>query len=399
MIINPYAIKNERIKEEILDDRENVIEEVIKFLSDEHKGLVEMGKSEETKSIIQDFIISKKIKFNNYQIEQIVKDVTDKIFGYGIFQDYITDEITTDIRAVGYNKIYVKQMGKWLKSSLSFESDKEFNNFIRYSVLKNGGNINYENPIVIVSDRVNHLRIEAGIDPVNVSCSNIVIRIHKGEKLKTLENLYIQGNMLSKDEYIYLSDQSKKMSNILIVGKGGSGKTTILRAIIEKLPSNVAITTNEETAELYIDNKNVIQREILTRKIQENSIDLEKLTQHALVMSNDVIVIGELKGKEASAFFDAISTGHTGYATVHADSIENSVDRLVVLIKKDPKAQSYTDAFLRRFIVSTLDFVVYMKDYKIKEIATLKYDENSNKVLTQTLFYKGIKKQEEENDY
>ena len=123
MIINPYAIKNESIKEEILDDRENVIEEVIKFLSDEHKGLVDMGKSEDTKRIIQNFIISKKFKFNNYQIEQIVKDVTNKIFGYGIFQDYITDEITTDIRAVGYNKIYVKQRGKWLKSNLSFESD------------------------------------------------------------------------------------------------------------------------------------------------------------------------------------------------------------------------------------------------------------------------------------
>lgn len=40
-----------------------------------------------------------------------------------------------------------------------------------------------------------------------------------------------------------------------------------------------------------------------------------------------------------------------------------------------------------------------MKDYKIKEIATLKYDENSNKVLTQTLFYDGNKKQEEKNDY
>lgn len=187
------------------------------------------------------------------------------------------------------------------------------------------------------------------------------------------------------------------MKNILLVGKGGSGKTTLLRAIMEKLPENIAITANEETAELYIENKNIIQREILIRKNDDTSIDLEKLTRHALVMSNDVIVIGELKGKEASSFFDAISTGHTGYTTVHADSIENSVDRLVVLIKKDPKTQSYTDAFLRRFIVSTLDYVIYMKDYKIMEIASLEYDEDINKIVVKPLFSKENKKEKEIN--
>ena len=399
MIINPYEIKSENIRKANEENKEKIIEDIIKFLADEYKTLIEEGKCEEIKNIIQNFIITKKFKLDNYQIQQIVKEVINRIFGYGIFQDYITDETTTDIRAVSYNNIYIKQMGKWIKSSLSFKNSKEFNNFIRYSILKNGGNINYENPIVIVSDRVNHLRIEAGIDPVNVSCSSIVIRIHKKGKKKSLESLYIEDNMLSKDEYVYITNQAKKMSNILIVGKGGSGKTTLLRAIIEKLPDNVAITTNEETAELYIDEKNVIQREILTRKKEGSSIDLERLTQHSLVMSNDVIIIGELKGKEASSFFDAISTGHTGYTTIHADSIKNSVDRLVVLIKKDLKAQSYTDAFLRRFIISTLDFVIYMKDYTVNEIATIDYDEQENKVITHTLFCTGEKIKGEKNDY
>lgn len=386
MIINPYSIKNEKKDDVEKFERETVIEDTIRYLADEHKELVEKGKVDDIKNIMQSYFIAKKFKLSNYQTQQLIKDIINKIFGYGILQDYINDEITTDIRAVKYNKVYIKQMGKWIKSDVGFESDVEFNNFIRYSILKNGGNINYENPIVIVSDRLNHLRIEAGIDPVNIACSSIVIRIHKGEKSKTLEHLFVKENMLNKEEYEFVNKQAKQMKNILLVGKGGSGKTTLLRAIIEKLPENIAITTNEETAELYIENKNVIQREILIRKNDDTSIDLEKLTRHSLVMSNDVIVIGELKGKEASAFFDAISTGHTGYTTVHADSIENSVDRLVVLIKKDPKAQSYTDAFLRRFIVSTLDFVIYMKDYAISEIASLDYDESINKVIVRTLF-------------
>lgn len=397
MIIDPYTIKNEKKEDTSKVEREKIIEDTIKFLADEHKSMVQKGEIEEIKNIIQSYFIAKKFKLTNYQTEQIIKDIINKIFGYGILQDYINDNITTDIRAVSYDSIYIKQMGKWLKSDKKFESETEFNNFIRYSVLKNGGNINYENPIVIVSDKLNHLRIEAGIDPVNIGSCNIVIRIHKGQEIKTLENLYIKENMLSKEEYEFVSKAAKQMNNLLLVGKGGSGKTTLLRAIIEKMPENVAITTNEETAELYIQGKNVIQREILLRKNYDTSIDLEKLTRHALVMSNDVIVIGELKGKEASSFFDAISTGHTGYTTVHADSIENSVDRLVVIIKKDPKTQSYTDAFLRRFIVSTLDYVIYMKDYKIMEIASLEYDEDINKIVVKPLFSKENKKEKEIN--
>ena len=220
-----------------------------------------------------------------------------------------------------------------------------------------------------------------------MAASSIVIRIHKDNEKKTLESLYIKDNMLKKEQYIFLQKEVQQLKNILIVGKGGSGKTTLLRALIDKLPKDIAICTNEETAELYIKDRNIIQREVLIRKNEEQSVDLEKLTRHSLVMSNDVIIIGEIKGKEASMFFDAISTGHVGYTTIHADSVENSIDRLIVLIKKGIKAQGYTDTFLRRYIISTIDYIVYMKNYKIQEIAKLKYNEKDNIIEKEAVVY------------
>ena len=71
--------------------------------------------------------------------------------------------------------------GKWCKIDESFSSETEFYNFVRYCVLKNNGKITHENPIVIVSDRKNHLRIEAGISPVNIISPSLVIRIHRPE--------------------------------------------------------------------------------------------------------------------------------------------------------------------------------------------------------------------------
>ncbi len=383
MIINPYNVLEQKQEDIKNNEKDNLIDECINFLINNHRQIIDSKAENNIKKVLEKYFITKKIKLNSFNANSIIKEVTDKLFGYGILQKYIDDKDTTDIRAVEYNNIYIKKLGKWHKANISFSNKEEFDEFIRYSILKNGGIINYEKPIVIVSDKSNQLRIEAGIDPVNIKSSNIVIRIHKENGSKSLEELYVKEDMLNMEQYILLRNSIKELKNVLIVGKGGSGKTTLLRAMINKLPENIAICTNEETAELYINNKNIIQREVLLRKNDEQAIDLEKLTRHSLVMSNDVIIIGELKGKEANMFFDAISTGHVGYTTIHADSVENSIDRLIVLIKKDIKAQGYTDVFLRRFIISSIDYVIYMKDYKIQEIAMLNYDEKENKIIKQ----------------
>ena len=67
--------------------------------------------------------------------------------------------------------------------------------------------------------------------------------------------------------------------------------------------------------------------------------------EHSLVMSNDVIVVGELKGEETSYFIDAISTGHMGLATVHASSALNTLDRILVLFKRDIKNRKFSDFY------------------------------------------------------
>ena len=109
-------------------------------------------------------------------------------------------------------------------------------------------------------------------------------------------------------------------------------------------------------------------------------------------MSNDVVVIGELKGEEAMVFFDAVSTGHRGYATVHSDSSLNTIDRLVTLMKRDSKAQMYTDKYLRKLLAASVDVVIFMKDFKICEIAEVIYDREVDDVRYNLLFKFEIQK-------
>jgi len=85
-------------------------------------------------------------------------------------------------------------------------------------------------------------------------------------------------------------------------------------------------------------------------------------------------------------FFDAVSTGHRGYATVHSDSSKNTVDRLVTLMKRDSKAQMYTDQYLRKLLSFSLDIIIYMNHFKIQEIVEVGYDEEKNDIAYQPLF-------------
>lgn len=93
-------------------------------------------------------------------------------------------------------------------------------------------------------------------------------------------------------------------------------------------------------------------------------------------------------------FFDAVSTGHRGYATVHADSSITTIDRLVTLMKRDIKAQMYTDKYLRKLLSESVDIIIFMKNFKIHEICEVMYNKEIDDVEYNTLFEFEIEKYE-----
>ena len=393
MLINPLDVKkNEEYEKNISNT--DVISDIISFLIKNHSDY--LSDIEINKNMVSNIVREKVYKeYSNMNTESTIKNILDRLFGYYILQKYIDNKEISDIRVTSFDNIIIKKNGKWERTQDRFLNEEDFINFVRYCVLKNKGKITNETPIVTVSDRINNLRIEAGIEPVNVKSPSLVIRIHRIENTKTLEEMFLSNiEMLDINMYKFLTKAIVAGCNIIISGKGGSGKTTLMRNLINRIPENLSITSNEETAELYSTHPNIIQREILKNRVEDKNITLATLTAHSLVMSNDVIVIGELKGEEAMVFFDAISTGHRGYATVHADSSITTIDRLVTLMKRDNKAQMYTDKYLRKLLSMSVDIVIYMKNFKIHEISEVIYNPEIDDVEYNPLFKFEVKKYE-----
>mgnify|MGYP002626110442 CR=1 FL=1 len=309
MLINPLkvAVVDAIVKDDVNKDK--VIGEIITYLINNYSEY--LSDIDINKSIVENIVREKVYQeYSNMNTESTIKSILDRLFGYHILQKYIDDKTVSDIRVTKFDCIFIKRNGKWEKTKESFLNDEDYINFVRYCVLKNRGKITNETPIVIVSDRKNNLRIEAGMEPVNVNSPNLVIRIHRPDMLQTLEELFMTNiEMMNLEIYKFLVKAVIAGCNIVISGKGGSGKTTLMRNLINRIPEDLSITSNEETAELYSTHPNIIQREILKNRNEDKNITLAKLTAHSLVMSNDVVVIRRTQTVgEAAIFFDAVAT-------------------------------------------------------------------------------------------
>ena len=129
--------------------------------------------------------------------------------------------------------------------------------------------------------------------------------------------------------YLWLVVENNK--SMIFAGGTASGKTTFLNAISLFIPPSSKVVTIEDTRELTLHHDNWVAdvtRDSITSQGDIGSIDMYDLLRSALRQRPEYILLGEVRGPEAITLFQAMSTGHTTYATMHASDVQNAVNRL-----------------------------------------------------------------------
>jgi flagellar protein FlaI len=128
----------------------------------------------------------------------------------------------------------------------------------------------------------------------------------------------------------YLSLLVEYKMNLLIVGGTASGKTTLLNAMAFFIPPEARVVSIEDTRELNLPRENWLPS--VTRSATGvgglGEIDLYSLLKASFRQNPDYVIVGEVRGKEASVLFQGMASGHSSIATIHADSIETVIKRL-----------------------------------------------------------------------
>ena len=117
-------------------------------------------------------------------------------------------------------------------------------------------------------------------------------------------------------------------------GGTGAGKTTLLNCISRFIPDSQRVVTIEETAELKLQQPDVIPLETRMPNMEgRGAVNQRDLLRNSLRMRPDRIIVGEARGAEVLDMLQAMNTGHDGsMSTVHANNTRETLDRLELMV-------------------------------------------------------------------
>lgn len=131
----------------------------------------------------------------------------------------------------------------------------------------------------------------------------------------------------------FLRQAVRRRKNIIVAGGTSTGKTTFLNALLKEIPREERLILIEDAAEVQLDHPNALGLIAVRGDNGEARVTADDLVQASLRMRPDRIILGELRGGEATSFLRAINTGHPGsITTIHADSPRGAVDQLSLLV-------------------------------------------------------------------
>ena len=175
-------------------------------------------------------------------------------------------------------------------------------------------------------------RVNATIPPITADGPTLTIRKFKKEQLTIFDliNFNSINTHLAAFLWIVIDGLNVRPSNIIIAGGTGSGKTTTLNTLTSFIPTRERIITIEDTLELQIPQNHVIRTETRPPNIEgKGEINMDVLLKNSLRQRPDRIIVGEVRSKEAITLFTALNTGHSGLGTLHANSTQETVNRLI----------------------------------------------------------------------
>ena len=233
-------------------------------------------------------------------------------------------------------------------------------------------------PILEAEFPLDGSRFAAQLPPV-VRAPTFAVR-KKAIAIFTLEQ-YVAAGVMSSAQCEVLRQAVRSHKNILVIGGTGSGKTTLINAIINQMVDEDAserIFIIEDTGEIQCASENCVQ--------YHTSLDVSMTTllKTTLRMRPDRILVGEVRGPEALDLLMAWNTGHEGgAATLHANNAKAGLDRLAMLITMHPDAPSPIEPLIGEVVHVVVHIVRTPEGRRVQEILEVSGYENGAYLLRQ----------------
>ena len=328
------------------------------------------------------------VKLTPEQLDMIIHDLLDDIFGFGPLQKLLDDPQVSEIMVNGPFSIFVEVEGVQRESRSAFDHDRHLMEVLNRLVRRAGQRLDEASPTVnCVIDGL--YRLNAVISPIATNGPLVTIRKPRAD-IQQIKDL-LQRQSLSQEMYQFLWGCIQAQKNILFSGGTGSGKTTLLEVLSEYISEQERLIIIEDVPEIKVRQQNVAR--LCTRPPNlegQGEVTLRSLFINSLRMRPTRIILGEIRGSEAFEYLQSLNSGHRGsLAVIHAATPEETLLRLENLTRLS--GLNIPPEVVRQQIASGIDIIVQVDRFpdgsrkvsRITEVAGMEGGE----VELQDIFY------------
>ncbi len=279
-------------------------------------------------------VIARQAPLSGEDHTAVVDLVISEIFGLPRLLTVLRDPQVTDVLVFGADHVRVERSdgSRQLLAPL-VRRDRDLERIIYDTATSRRRPFNRENPFVDLELEPGVRFHGEGFDVVQRPLVTIRRAAVFGMKLSDLANL----GMLDQGSVALLQAAIAADMNVVVCGRMGSGKTTVLRSLVAEVDEHDVIVTVETDFELNIANMGHHRYVHAYQSRVPSTSDGVGISCHDMMVPAvrtraDWIIVGEVRGAEGGALVQAMSIGQGAMATVHGGTAKDGVERLAELI-------------------------------------------------------------------
>jgi pilus assembly protein CpaF len=261
---------------------------------------------------------------------EAAEELHRELIGAGPLEPLLRDPLVTDVLVNGPDQVWVERCGQLVRTDVTFPDETAVRRLGQRLAAIAGRRLDDATPFV-EARLPDGVRMHAVLPPVATRGTVISLRVPRrfGLDLATL----VGGGLCPPEIGALLIEIVEHRLAFLVTGGTGTGKTTLLRALLGTVPHGERLVVVEDCAELWPEHEHVVTLEARAAN-QEGlgGVGMRELVRQALRMRPDRLVVGEARGAEVAELLSAMNTGHEGgCGTLHANRAEDVPARVEAL--------------------------------------------------------------------